>query len=103
MSSERKNTGLRVALASYDVHQLRVWHQYITEQSAEILQGVAEHHNVTVAAVDSGLRRLIDALETRQMPAWNAFKGKTHLAGQKVTAGKLIYTLRAQISQEYGY
>ena len=49
------------------------------------------------------LRRLIDALETRQMPAWNAFKGKTHLAGQKVTAGKLIYTLRAQISQEYGY
>ena len=35
----------------------------------EILQGVAEHHNVTVAAVDSGLRRLIDALETRQMPA----------------------------------
>ena len=48
------------------------------------------------------LRRLIDALETRQMPAWNAFKGKTHLAGQKVTAGKLIYTLRA-ISQEYGY
>lgn len=103
MSSERKNTGLRVALASYDVHQLRVWHQYIAEQSAEILQGVAEHHNVTVAAVDSGLRRLIDALETRQMPAWKAFKEKTHLAGQKVTAGKLIYTLRAQISQEYGY
>ena len=49
------------------------------------------------------LRRLIDALETRQMPAWKAFKEKTHLAGQKVTAGKLIYTLRAQISQEYGY
>lgn len=37
MSSERKNTGLRVALASYDVHQQRVWHQYIAEQSAEIL------------------------------------------------------------------
>lgn len=37
VSSERKNTGLRVALASYDVHQLRVWHQYIAEQSAEIL------------------------------------------------------------------
>lgn len=37
VSSERKNTGLRVALASYDVHQLRVWHQYIVEQSAEIL------------------------------------------------------------------
>ena len=69
----------------------------------EILQVVAEHHNVTVAAVDSGLRRLIDALETRQMPAWKAFKEKTHLAGQKVTAGKLIYTLRAQISQEYEY
>ena len=49
------------------------------------------------------LRRLIDALETRQMPAWKAFKEKTHLAGQKVTAGKLIYTLRAQISQEYEY
>ena len=49
------------------------------------------------------LRRLIDALETRQMPAWKAFKEKMHLAGQKVTAGKLIYTLRAQISQEYEY
>ena len=46
---------------------------------------------------------LIDALETRQMPAWKAFKEKTHLAGQKVTAGKLIYTLRAQVSQEYEY
>ena len=242
MSSERKNTGLRVALASYDVHQLRVWHQYIAEQSAEILcseyrsgeellqslkqgrntevvvlggpledmdsreflermsrlpqkpllllqdnarrertavsslspdgpcylirqsslkellaslltaagqesgtleqrfgrmyqewgiiqpdsncdylteavliasqskgklairkeilQVVAEHHNVTVAAVDSGLRRLIDALETRQMPAWKAFKEKTHLAGQKVTAGKLIYTLREEMARQ---
>lgn len=32
-----RTPGLRVALASYDVHQLRVWHQYIAEQSAEIL------------------------------------------------------------------
>ena len=234
MSSERKNTGLRVALASYDVHQLRVWHQYIAEQSAEILcseyrsgeellQSLKQGRNTEVVVlggpledmdsreflermsrlpqkpllllqdnarrertavsslspdgpcylirqsslkellaslltaagqesgtleqrfgrmylewgiiqpdsncdylteavliasqskgklairkeilqvVDSGLRRLIDALETRQMPAWKAFKEKTHLAGQKVTAGKLIYTLRAQISQEYGY
>lgn len=214
MSSERKNTGLRVALASYDVHQLRVWHQYIAEQSAEILcseyrsgeellQSLKQGRNTEVVvlggpledmdsreflermsrlpqkpllllqdnarrertavsslspdgpcylirqsslkellaslltaagqesgtleqrfgrmyqewgiiqpdsncdylteAVDSGLRRLIDALETRQMPAWKAFKEKMHLAGQKVTAGKLIYTLRAQISQEYGY
>ena len=69
----------------------------------EILQVVAEHHNVTVAAVDSGLRRLIDAPATRQMPAWNILKKKKNMAAQKVNAAKLIHTLRAQISQEYGY
>ena len=67
----------------------------------EILQVVAEQHKTTVAAVDSGLRRLIEALETRQMPAWKAFKQTSHLAEQKITTGKLIYALRAMIEAEY--
>ena len=61
MSSERKNTGLRVALASYDVHQLRVWHQYIAEQSAEIL--CSEYR--------SG-EELLQSLKQGRAGVWNA-------------------------------
>lgn len=61
----------------------------------EILQNVAERHRVTVAAVDSGLRRLIENFEARQTPAWKEFKQQRELEGRKVTAGKLIYALRA--------
>ena len=67
----------------------------------EILQTVAENHKVTVAAVDSGLRRLIELLEERQTPAWTAFKQQSHLDDRKITAGKLIYALRALTDEGY--
>lgn len=66
----------------------------------EILQTVAERHRVTVAAVDSGLRRLIENFETRRTPAWVEFKQRFELEGRRISAGKMIYTLRALIEPE---
>lgn len=82
-----------VAVARSSKHKLAI--------RKEILQVVAEQHKITVAAVDSGLRRLIETLETRQTPAWEAFKAESHLAGQKITTGRLIYALRAMTEPEY--
>ena len=61
----------------------------------EVLQGVAEEYQVTVAAVDSGLRRLIEGLEQRSPEGWRQFKAANGLADQKVSTGKLIYALRS--------
>ncbi len=66
----------------------------------EILQVVAEEHHVTVAAVDSGLRRLIDALETRNPESWQQFKRDSGMVGQKVTAGRLIGAMRQLLMSE---
>ena len=40
----------------------------------EILQTVAEEHHTTVAAVDCGMRRLIDGVEKYNTEAWQKFK-----------------------------
>lgn len=66
----------------------------------EILQGVADQYQVTVAAVDSGLRRLISGLETRAPAQWVRFKEENGLAGSKVTAGRLIYTLQQTVLRQ---
>ena len=55
---------------------------------------------MTVAAVNSGLRRLIDGLETRQPMAWRNFKEKYHLDEANVTTGKLIYALKRAVEQD---
>ena len=66
----------------------------------EILQQIAEQRHMTVAAVNSGLRRLIDGLETRQPAAWRSFKEKYHLDEANVTTGKLIYALKRAVEQD---
>lgn len=63
----------------------------------EILQSVAEEYQVTVAAVDSGLRRLIDNLEHRKPEGWLRFKKENGLQDVKVTTGKLVYALRQSV------
>ena len=60
----------------------------------EILQAVSEQYGVSVSAVDSGIRRMIDQLEAVSSGAWNAFKAENGLAGQKPTIGKLIYAVK---------
>lgn len=66
----------------------------------EILRGVADEYQVTVAAVDSGLRRLINGLEDRAPAQWERFKQENGLAGTKITTGKLIYALQQTVLRQ---
>lgn len=43
----------------------------------EILQAVGEQYEVSVSAVDSGIRRMVDQLEARPTAEWLAFKEKS--------------------------
>lgn len=63
----------------------------------EILQTVAEEHHTTVAAVDCGMRRLIDGVEKYNTEAWQKFKQDYGLMGHSVTLGKLIYAGRQKL------
>lgn len=60
----------------------------------QLLEQVAQQHQVSVAAVDSGIRRLIDQLEEQCPPAWQRFKRECGLGDGRPTTGKLIYGLR---------
>lgn len=60
----------------------------------EILQAVSEQFDTSVAAVESGVRRMVDQLEEIPTPAWLAFKADTRLGSGKPTTGKLIYAVR---------
>ena len=60
----------------------------------EILQTVSEQYNVSVSAVDSGIRRLIDQLETKPTSKWKTFKADSGFEDEKLTTGKLIYAVK---------
>lgn len=60
----------------------------------QLLEQVAQQYQVSVAAVDSGIRRLIDQLEEQCPPAWQRFKRECGLGDGRPTTGKLIYGLR---------
>ena len=60
----------------------------------EILQAVSEQFDTSVAAVESGIRRMVDQLEEEPPLAWLAFKADTRLGSGKPTTGKLIYAVR---------
>ena len=60
----------------------------------EILQAVSEQFDTSVAAVESGIRRMVDQLEEKPPLAWLAFKADTRLGSGKPTTGKLIYAVR---------
>ena len=66
----------------------------------EILRGVADEYHITVAAVDSGLRRMIDGLETRAPSGWERYKAENSLTGMKITTGKLIYSLQRTVLRQ---
>lgn len=66
----------------------------------EILQAVSEQFNISVTAVDSGIRRMVDQLEAKPNPAWTTFKAETGLDGGKPTTGKLIYAVRDYILRQ---
>lgn len=66
----------------------------------EILQKVAEANNITVAAVDSSLRRLVDALDEQGRQGWLDFKQEYGLERRKVTIGRLLYALEHKLAQQ---
>ena len=66
----------------------------------EILQAVGQQYNVSVSAVDSGIRRMIDQLEAAPNEAWSTFKQENGFAGDKLTTGKLIYAVKNQLRRQ---
>ena len=59
----------------------------------EILGPVAEEYNLTVAAVDSALRRLLETLDETGTQTWRDFRKEYGLERRKVTIGRLLYAL----------
>lgn len=68
----------------------------------EILQAVGEQYEVSVSAVDSGIRRMVDQLEARPTAEWLAFKEKSGFTDEKPTTGKLIYAVKNYLQHQKG-
>ena len=66
----------------------------------EILQAVSEQYDVSVSAVDSGIRRMIDQLEAKPSVKWLRFKEESGFADEKPTTGKLIYTVKNYLQRQ---
>lgn len=66
----------------------------------EILQAVSEQYDVSVSAVDSGIRRMIDQLEAKPTVKWLRFKDESGFADEKPTTGKLIYTVKNYLQRQ---
>ena len=63
----------------------------------DILQQVSERHSVSVKAVDSGIRRVISALDKKDLPSWRAFKERQPPRRGKFTAGTLLYAIKTDL------
>ena len=68
----------------------------------EILGAVAQEHHLTIASVDSALRRLLDTLDATGTQAWLDFRKEYGLERKRVTIGRLIYALESKLSQQEG-
>jgi hypothetical protein len=60
----------------------------------EILLVVGERHGLSITAVDSGIRRVREELDTLSAPAWCSFKQQYGAADKGLSTGKLIYAMR---------
>ena len=67
-----------------------------------ILGPVAEEYGLTVAAVDSALRRLLETLDETGTQTWRDFRKEYGLERRKVTIGRLLYALESRLSQQEG-
>ncbi len=65
----------------------------------EIIWRIAEMRGCSHAAVDSGLRRLIEKTEKTAEGAYRSFKEKSGLGEKKPTVGELVYALKNQIKE----
>ena len=66
----------------------------------ELYRMPGQQYNVSVSAVDSGIRRMIDQLEAAPNEAWNTFKQENGFADGKLTTGKLIYAVKNQLRRQ---
>lgn len=66
----------------------------------EILQAVGEQYDVSVSAVDSGIRRMVDQLEAKPAAGWLTFKQESGFAEEKPTTGKLIYAIKNHLQRQ---
>lgn len=66
----------------------------------EILGPVAEEYGLTVAAVDSALRRLLETLDETGTQTWRDFRKEYGLERRKVTIGRLLYAPESRLSQQ---
>jgi len=80
-------SALRIACAAEDRLAIR----------KEVLRQVGREYHVSVSAVDSGIRRMVDELEERQHEGWRNFKEQSGFGMEKPTTGKLIYAAREQL------
>lgn len=68
----------------------------------EILQRVSEKFDISVSAVDSGIRRMIDLLESLNRSSWQEFKQTSGIPEEKPTTGKMVYALKQYLMNGQG-
>lgn len=78
---------LRVACASSEKLAIR----------KEILRKVGEEYNVSEAAVESGIRRVVDKLEQERTASWLEFKRSSGFGDARPTTGRLVYAVKAHL------
>ena len=66
----------------------------------EILQAVSEQYDVSVSAVDSGIRRMIDQLEAKPSAKWLRFKDESGFFFFNDTSCKVIYTVKNYLQRQ---
>ena len=95
--------GIRLPDANADYLTCAVSIVYSSSQKLairkEILQAVGQQFDISVSAVDSGIRRMIDQLEAEAGPAWTGFKRECGFDTEKPTTGKLIYAVKNRLQQ----
>lgn len=97
-------TELYPLLYQWGVQDERVHGQYLTQAvqimvqtkrqlalRKELLPMVAKSFGVSVSAVDSGLRRMIQCLEEQNTPAYQQFKKDNGMEGVKPTVKRFLY------------
>ncbi len=61
---------------------------------------MSEQYDVSVSAVDSGIRRMIDQLEANPRSSGCASRDESGFADEKPTTGKLIYTVKNYLQRQ---
>ena len=66
----------------------------------ELYRMPGQQYGVSVSAVDSGIRRMIDQLEAKPAEGWTQFKAESGFEAEKPTTGKLIYAIKRYLIQQ---